>query len=308
MAGRMPELPDIQLYVERIAAKTVGQPLTTVRLASPFLVRSFDPALKETFGKRVLAVERMAKRVVFVLEADLFVVVHLMIAGRFRWTPPGTKIPGKLGQAAFDFPTGTLLLTEAGSKRRASLYVVRGRPALAALDPGGIDVLTHSLADFTAALVAERHTLKRSLTDPHIYSGIGNAYSDEILHRAKLSPLRHSTQLDDGEIARLYDAIKSTMNDWVARLRAEIGDGFPEPKTVTAFRPEFAVHGKYKQPCPVCKTPVQRIRYAENEANYCPHCQTEDKLLADRALSRLLKGDWPKSLEALDEYKAARKE
>ncbi len=304
----MPELPDIQLYVTRIGARVVGQPLVQVRLASPFLVRSFDPPLTRAHGKKVVGVERMAKRVVLALEDELYIVIHLMIAGRFRWREAGAKIPGKLGQAAFDFPSGTLLLTEAGSKRRASVYVVRGRAELAALDPGGIDVLTHDLAAFSAALVAERHTLKRSLTDPHLFSGIGNAYSDEILHRARLSPMRMSTALDPDEIARLYEATRATLSHWMERLRVECGDGFPESKDVTAFRPGFAVHGKYRQPCPVCGTPVQRIRYAENEANYCPTCQTDGKLLADRALSRLLKSDWPKSLDALDDFKAARRQ
>jgi formamidopyrimidine-DNA glycosylase len=297
----VPELPDIEVYAESIAERTVGKPIVRARLASPFLVRSFDPPLRAVEGKKVARVWRMAKRIVLSLEDDLHLVIHLMVAGRFRWKEAGAKIPGKLGLLALDFDSGTLLLTEAGTKRRASLYVVRGEAGVRALDPGGIDPLRSDLAAFKGALVGENHTLKRSLTDPHLFSGIGNAYSDELLHRAKLSPVRLTKQLGDEEIARLYDATRSTLTEWTARLRDEAKKGFPE--NVTAFREDFAVHGRYGKPCPVCGSPVQRIRYAENEANYCAKCQTGGKLLADRGLSRLLRGDWPKSLEEMEERK-----
>jgi formamidopyrimidine-DNA glycosylase len=298
----VPELPDVELYVESIAARVVGDVLQRVRVKNPFLVRTFDPPLSTVDGKRVVGVRRMAKRVVFALEGDLFVVIHLMVAGRFRWKEAGAKLPGKLGLAAFDFTPGTLLLTEAGTKRRASLHVVRGEEALRALDPGGLDVFACDLASFKGALVRERHTLKRSLTDPHLFSGIGNAYSDEILWRAKLSPVSMSTSLDDAAVARLFDATRSTLAEWLDRLRAEANGDFPEK--VTAFRDDMAVHGKFGKACPACGAPVQRIRYSENEANYCATCQTGGKLLADRAMSRLLKGDWPKSLDELEERKA----
>ncbi|HKO01132.1 MAG TPA: zinc finger domain-containing protein, partial [Thermoanaerobaculia bacterium] len=239
------------------------------------------------------------KRIVLALEDDYFIVIHLMIAGRFKWLPPNAKVPGKLGLAAFDFPNGTLILTEAGSKRRASIHIVKGEDAVKALDPGGVDVLDISLDDFRAALTRERHTLKRTLTDPHVFSGIGNAYSDEILHRARLSPVQMTTNLSDDEIARLYDAMRRTLIDWIERLRAETGEKFPEK--VTAFRPEMAVHGRFGKPCPDCGSPVQHIVYADNETNYCARCQTGGRLLADRALSRLLNVDWPKSLEELQE-------
>jgi formamidopyrimidine-DNA glycosylase len=301
----VPELPDLEVYREQIAARIVGETALHVRLASPFLVRSFDPPLKAIEGTRALSVRRMAKRIVLAFEGDLFLVFHLMIAGRFKWKEPGAKIPGRLGLLALDFPKGTLLLTEAGSKRRASLHVVRGEAALTALDPGGIDPLTSTLKAFTAALTEERHTLKRTLTDPSVFSGIGNAYSDEIFHRARLSPVRMTTQLDAAEIKRLHAATREVLVEWTARLRKEAGGEFPEK--VTAFREEMAVHGKYGKPCPVCGAPVQRIRHASNESNYCATCQTGGKLLADRALSRLLKGDWPKSLDEMEAHMDARK-
>jgi formamidopyrimidine-DNA glycosylase len=261
------------------------------------VLRTVEPSIADVSGKKVIGVRRAGKRIVIALESDLFIVIHLMIAGRFRWIAPNAKIPGKLGLAAFDFEHGTLLLTEAGSKRRASIHVVRGEAAVRAHDPGGLEVLEASLAEFKAALTRERHTLKRTLTDPHVFSGIGNAYSDEILHRARLSPVQLTTNLDDEEIARLYDATRATMSDWIERLRRETGDGFPEK--VTAFRGEMAVHGKYGKPCPDCGTPVQHIVYADNETNYCARCQTGGRLLADRALSRLLHEDWPKSIDEL---------
>jgi formamidopyrimidine-DNA glycosylase len=272
-----------------------------VRLASPFLLRSVDPPLSAVAGKRVTAMERLGKRIIFVLEDDLFLVLHLMVAGRLKWDKPGAKIPGKVGLAAFDFPPGTLLLREASSKKRASLHVVRGRAALAEHGRGGLEPLTATKKQFAEVVKRENHTLKRTLTDPRLFSGIGNAYSDEILHRAKLSPVSLSQRLDDDGVKRLYEATRSLLGEWTDRLRAESATKFPE--NVTAFRPEFAVHGKYRQPCPVCGKPVQRIRYAENETNYCAVCQTGGKLLADRALSRLLHGDWPKSLDEMDERK-----
>jgi formamidopyrimidine-DNA glycosylase len=301
----MPELPDIEVYREHLRRRVVGQPLAKVRVANPFLVRSFDPPMREAEGKRVAGIGRMGKRLVFHLEHDLHLVLHLMIAGRLRWREAGAKIPGKLGLAGFDFPNGTLLLTEAGSKRRASLHLVRGDDALGALDPGGIEVMTASLAAFREALVRENHTLKRTLTDPHVFSGIGNAYSDEILHAAKLSPARLTQQMKDEEISRLLDATRATLRAWTEKLLAETGDDFPE--NVTAFRDDMAVHGRYGKPCPVCGAPVQRIVYASNESNYCARCQTGGKLLADRAMSRLLRGDWPKTLEELEEKKKAAK-
>jgi formamidopyrimidine-DNA glycosylase len=298
----VPELPDVELYVESIAARVGGDVLERVRVGNPFVVRTFEPPLSAVGNKRVLGVRRMAKRIVFSLEGDLFIVIHLMIAGRFRWKEPNVKLPGKVGLAAFDFTRGTLILTEAGTKRRASLHVVRGEEALRALDPGGLDVFSADLASFRTALQRERHTLKRTLTDPHLFSGIGNAYSDEILWRAKLSPVSMSTSLDDAAITRLLDATKTTMREWLDRLRAEAKGAFPEK--VTAFRDDMAVHGKFGKPCPACGSPVQRIRYSANEANYCATCQTGGKLLADRALSRLLKGDWPRSLDELEDRKA----
>jgi formamidopyrimidine-DNA glycosylase len=301
----VPELPDVELYVDHLRRRVVGQPLEHARIASPFLVRSFDPPLRAVEGKRVVSVRRMGKRIVFELEDDLFLVLHLMIAGRLRWRESGAKVKGKIGLAAFDFPAGTLLLTEASSKKRASLYLARGKAAVDALDPGGIDPLTSSGAAFAAALRRENHTVKRSLTDPHLFSGIGNAYSDEILWRAQMSPLRLTSKMTDDEIARLHQATTATLREWTERLARETGDDFPEK--VTAFREGMAVHGRYKQPCPACGSPVQRIAYAENEANYCAHCQTGGKLLADRSLSRLMRGDWPKTLDELEARKKAAK-
>jgi formamidopyrimidine-DNA glycosylase len=293
----MPELPDITVYIEALESRIVGQPLERIRIAKPFLLRSVDPPINTAYGKRVVAVRRIGKRIALELEDDLFLVIHLMIAGRLRWVPAGAKVPGKLGLAAFDFPNGTLILTEAGSKRRASLWLVRGEASLEQFQRGGLEVLDASIAQFTEQLIKENHTLKRSLTDPRLFSGIGNAYSDEILHRAKLSPVKHTRRLSEEEIARLFDATRATLIEWTERLRRESAGDFPAK--VTAFRDEMAVHGKFGKPCPVCGTPVQRIRYADNETNYCPRCQTEGKLLADRALSRLLKQDWPRSIDEL---------
>lgn len=297
----MPELPDVAIYIECLQPRVTGQPLESIRVASPFLVRSVDPPLQEAHGKKVLGLQRLGKRIVFRLEAELFLILHLMIAGRLRWRPPEAKIPGKVGLAAFCFPTGTLLLTEAGTKRRASLYLARGEAAMLEHNRGGLEVLEAGLDDFRAALTREVHTLKRALTDPGLFSGIGNAYSDEILHRARLSPLKRTDQLKHDEIARLYSASRETLTEWIARLRNDAGAGFPEK--VTAFREGMAVHGRYRLPCPACGSPVQRIVYAENETNYCPTCQTGGRLLADRALSRLLKSDWPRNLEELDELR-----
>jgi len=295
----VPELPDVVVYLEALAPRIVGTTLERMRLSSPFVVRSVEPPLTHAFGTRVEGLRRIGKRIVLVLSGDLFLVIHLMIAGRFRWRDRGAKVPGKLGLAAFDFTRGTLLLTEASTRKRASIHLVRGEAALAAFDAGGLEVLDARLAEFRAALARERHTIKRSLTDPHLFSGIGNAYSDEILHRARLSPVAMSDRLSDEEIARLYEATRVTLTEWTDRLRAQVGTAFPE--RVTAFRPEMAVHGRYREPCPVCGAPVQRIVHAENESNYCPTCQTGGKLLADRSLSRVLKADWPKTLEELDE-------
>ena len=302
----MPELPDVTVYIEALNERILNQPIQRIRIGSPFVLRSFDPAIGAAEGKRVLALRRLGKRIVFELEDDLFLIVHLMIAGRFHWKPKGAKIARKYGQAAFDFPNGTLLLTEAGTKKRASIYLVRGRAALQEHDPGGLEVFDASVEQFREALTRENHTLKRSLTDPHLFSGIGNAYSDEILHRAGLSPIRLTQQMTAGEIETLYHAIRESLNDWVERLRKERGSGFPEK--VTAFRPDMAVHGKYRKPCPVCGSPVQRIVHAENETNYCARCQTGGKLLADRSLSRLLKEDWPRTLEELEEGRRVRTE
>jgi formamidopyrimidine-DNA glycosylase len=291
----MPELPDIAAYVHALAPRVVGAPLDQVRIVSPFVLRSADPPVTALVGHRVVDVRRLGKRIVLAFEDQYFAVLHLMIAGRLHWKPPAAPLPGRGGLAAFDFPGGTLLVTEAGTKHRASLYVVRGAAALAAHDPGGQDVLTATLEQFRAALGREAHTLKRALTDPRIFDGIGNAYSDEILHRARLSPLRLTTQLTPEESERLFLAAQATLRDWIERLRAETGTGFPEK--VTAFRAEMAVHGRFGNPCPMCGSPVQRIRYAENEVNYCATCQTGGRVLADRSLSRLLKDDWPRSLE-----------
>jgi formamidopyrimidine-DNA glycosylase len=301
----MPELPDVTVYIEALHPRLIGQKLLKVRLASPFLLRSVDPPLAELAGKTVRELRRLGKRIVVGFEADLFLVLHLMIAGRLRWREPGAKVPGKLGLAAFDFTSGTLLLTEASSKKRASLHLVRGEPALARLDPGGLEVLQADLSAFRDALTRENHTLKRTLTDPWLFSGIGNAYSDEILHRARLSPVKQTRYLEEEEIERLYRAARETLSLWIERLRKESGEGFPEK--VTAFREGMAVHGRYRKPCPDCGAPVQRIVYAENETNYCARCQCGGRLLADRALSRLLKADWPRSLEELEERVGAQR-
>lgn len=298
----MPELPDIVVYIERLEPRILGRTLERVRLKSPFLLRTVTPPLREAEGKKVLGVGRLGKRIAIGLEGELHLVIHLMISGRLRFREAGAAIPGKLGLAAFDFTAGTLLLTEAGAKKRASLHLVRGQAALEALDPGGLEVLHADLAAFEGALARESHTLKRALTDPRLFSGIGNAYSDEILHRARLSPMKLSGSLDAEESSRLFECVKETLLEWTDRLRREVGDGFPEK--VTAFHDGMAVHGRYGKPCPACGTPVQRIVYAENEANYCPACQTGGRLLADRALSRLLRGDWPRTIEELE---AARK-
>ena len=287
----MPELPDIVTYIDALRPRVVGQTLERVRLASAFLLRSVDPPIAAAERQRVDEIRRLGKRIVLCLSDDLFLVFHLMIAGRFRWERRGAKPPGKIGLAAFDFPTGTLLMTEASPKKRAALHLVRGEAALLAHDPGGIEVLDADAATFRAALLRENHTLKRSLTDPHLFSGIGNAYSDEILHAARLSPLKLTGSLSDAELLRLYDATRTTLTRWIDRLREQTGSGFPEK--VTAFHEAMAVHGRFKQPCPVCGSPVQRIVYADNECNYCATCQTAGRLMADRSLSRLLKDDWP---------------
>ena len=301
----MPELPDIELYLHALKPRIVGHPLERVRIASPFLVRSVDPPIDWLNGKTVNGLRRLGKRIVWEMPDEVFVVIHLMIAGRFQWKSKGTKVPGKVGLAAFDFPEGTLIFTEAGTKKRASLYLVRGENALLDHDPGGIDVLSSSVEDFRRVLTEENHTLKRSLTDPHLFSGIGNAYSDEILLAAKLSPMALTVKLSEAQIATLHRCSIDMLIKWRDALIAEAGDKFPEK--VTAFRPEMAAHGKFGKPCPQCGTTIQRIKYADNECNYCPTCQTGGKLLADRGLSRLLKGDWPKSLEELETYKAARR-
>ena len=290
----MPELPDVDVYCEALNARVRGQPLLHVRIVNPFVLRTVDPPPSSVENRVVSDVRRLGKRIVIAFDNDLFVVMHLMVAGRFRWLAGDKKAPGRITLALFDFPNGTLALTEAGTKRRASIHVVRGPAALAAFDMGGLEVADASVVTFAERLRAENHTLKRALTDPHILSGIGNAYSDEILHRAKLSPLAHTRKLDDAAIGRLFAATNDVLAEWTQRLRAESGDGFPEK--VTAFRPQMAVHGKFRQPCPVCGTPVQRIVYADNECNYCPVCQTGGVVLADRALSRLLHKSWPREV------------
>lgn len=291
----MPELPDVELYLSALRPRVGDAALEAVRVASPFLVRTVDPPLAIAAGRRVTALTRMGKRIVIGLEPDLFLVLHLMIAGRLRWRPRGAPIPGRIGLAALDFSTGTVIVTEAGTKRRAALHLLRGDAALAALDPGGIDPLRATAQEFRAALRRENHTLKRALTDPRILSGIGNAYSDEILHAARLSPLARTATASDAELDRLHDATRATLTAWAERLRRETGDAFPEK--VTAYREGMAVHGRFRLPCPACGSPVQRIRYAQNEANYCAHCQTGGRVLADRSLSRLLRDDWPRSLD-----------
>ena len=297
----MPELPDILAYLTALELRIVGERLEAVRLGSPFLLRSIAPPLSEAEGRRVVGIERLGKRIVFALEGDLYLVLHLMVAGRLHWRRRGVRVGGRGALAAFDFRGGSLVLSEASPKKRASLHVAAGREALSAFDRGGLEVLETDAAAFRAALLRENHTLKRALTDPRLFSGIGNAYSDEILHRAKLSPAKLTSRLSDGEVARLHDAARAVLGEWTARFRRDAEKAFPEK--VTAFREGMAVHGRYGKPCPDCGTPVQRIVYAENEANYCPTCQTGGRLLADRALSQLLRGDWPKTLEELEERK-----
>ena len=294
----MPELPDVTVYIEHLAARILGKLIEAVEIANPFVLRSVTPPIASVVGQKVADLRRMGKRVVIGVEGDLFIVIHLMIAGRLRWRPPGKRVPGKLALAAFSFSNGTLFLTEAGSTRRASVYVVSGEDALTQFDRGGLEVLDTDLAAFSERLRSENHTLKRSLTDPRLFSGIGNSYSDEILHRARLSPLALSSKLSGEEISRLFDATRSILLEWTARLREETGDEFPEK--VTAFREGMAVHGRFGKPCPVCGTPVQRIRYKSNETNYCARCQTGGRLLADRGLSRLLKKDWPRSIDEVE--------
>lgn len=294
----MPELPDIVVYVEALERFTVGQTLEKLRVRSVSLLRTYDPPVSAVEGKKVRGFQRIGKRIVFEFEDDLFVVLHLMVAGRLRWVKKGQAVPNKVGLCAFDFPEGTLMLTEQGTRKRASLHIERGIDAVLAHDRGGIEPLTASRAEFAGALIRENRTMKRGLTDPRIFSGIGNAYSDEILHKAKLSPVRRTRQLTEDEITRLYEATQSSLLEWTERLRAEVGDGFPDK--VTAFRKDMAVHGKYAEPCPVCGSKVQRIVYASNETNYCATCQTDGKLLADRSLSRLLKDDWPKTIDELE--------
>jgi len=301
----VPELPDITIYLEALERRVLGQPVEQVRIVSPFLLRTATPPLEGVTGQTVTRLRRVGKRLAFGFESGLWLVLHLMIAGRLHWREPGAKLSRKLALAALDFPNGTLVLTEAGTKRRASLHLVQGEEALRELDPGGMDIINCGIQEFTEMLTRSNHTLKRALTDPHLFSGIGNAYSDEILHRARLSPVALTQKLSREEIGRLHRATGKTMADWISLLREQTGDAFPE--NVTAFRPEMAVHGKFGQPCPVCGAKVQRIRYAKNETNYCPHCQTAGRLLADRSLSRLLKKDWPKTPEELEELRAPKR-
>ena len=294
----MPELPDLTVYLDFLQNTIVGQTLERVRVASPFVLRTADPPLKALENKRVLGLRRMGKRLIFELEDDLYLVIHLMIAGRFRWKEHGAPITGKIGLAAFDFSNGTLLLTEASQKKRAALYVVRGEGTLADFDRGGLEPLEADVDQFRSRLLAGNHTVKRALTDPDLFAGIGNAYSDEILHRAKMSPVKLTSSLSQGEVEQLFASTQTVLKEWIERLRKDANGGFPEK--VTAFRKDMAVHGRYGLPCPVCGTPVQRIVHAENESNYCPKCQTGGRLLADRALSRLLKQDWPRTIEELE--------
>ncbi len=295
----MPELPDVVVYIEALDRYVGGRRLDRIRVVSPSVLRTYDPPVTAVEGRTVTGLRRIGKRIVFDMGGELFVVIHLMVAGRFAWTTPGASIPRKVGLAALDFENGTVILREAATRKRAGLWIVRGEDALASHDRGGAEPLEITLEDFTQALQRENRTMKRALTDPRILSGIGNAYSDEILHRARLSPVKRTGQLTEDETARLFEAIQTSLIAWTDRLRTEVGDGFP--KKVTAFRPDMAVHGKYGEPCPVCGSTVQRIVYASNETNYCATCQTNGKLLADRSLSRLLKGDWPKTIEDLEE-------
>ena len=299
----MPELPDVVVYVERLVARFGGQPVENLRVKSPFVIRTFEPPASAVVGRKLESAFRVGKRIALVFDPELYFVVHLMIAGRFHLAPRGAAL-GKIALLGLDFPEETLLLTEAGTKKRASVHVVATRAEALALGRGGIEPLEATLDEFARALQTENHTVKRALTDPRLFSGIGNAYSDEILFWSQLSPMKRTLDLDAASIERLYDTTRRVLTTWVERLRADAGDAFPEK--VTAFRPEMAVHGRYKQPCPVCASPVQRIAYASNEANYCATCQTGGRLLADRALSRLLRGDWPKTLEELEEAKAQR--
>ncbi len=291
----MPELPDVVLYIEALRTRVASQVLEHIRLASPFVLRSVTPPITAFAGQIVHDIRRIGKQIVFSFDGDLFLIIHLMVAGRLQWKARSASIPGRIGLAAFDFPTGTLLLTEAGSKKRASVHAAHGKESLAGFNRGGMDVIGSTAGNFAEALQRENHTLKRSLTDPRLFSGIGNAYSDEILHRARLSPLKLTSRITDEEILRLHAAATSTLSEWTERLRLQAGEEFPSK--VTAFRPEMAVHGRFGKPCPDCSSPVQRIVYAENECNYCATCQTGGRLLADRAMSRLLKEDWPRSLD-----------
>ena len=298
----MPELPDVEVYLAALRDRVMGDHLSAIHLRNPFILRSVTPPLADAAGKRVMGIHRLGKRIVLALEGDLFAVIHLMIAGRLRWYPLGKPVPKSVGLLVLEFSRGNLVLTEAGSKRRASLHPVAGEAGLAALNRGGLEVLDATVEQFKEALQRENHTLKRAMTDPRLLSGIGNAYSDEILHAARLSPMKQTRQLGDDEIARLFQVTRTTLTTWFERLKDEAAGGFPEG--VTAFRPEMAVHGKFREPCPVCGSPVQRIVYAENEVNYCATCQTGGKLLADRAWSRLMKEDWPRTLEELEEKTA----
>jgi len=306
----MPELPDIELYCSALRSRIVGRAIGRIRVPGPFLVRTFDPPIDECEGKVVRGVRRLGKRIVLGLDSDLFLVIHLMIAGRLRWLEPGAKPLGKIAQATLEFTSGTLALTEAGTKHRASIHIVRGEAALAAFDRGGMELLDeHASSDrFAHALRCESHTIKRTLTDPRLISGVGNAYSDEILHAAGMSPLLLTSRMNDEQIGRLYEAARRVLMEWARRLRAEFGEEFPGAGDVTAFRPDFAVHGRFGKACPVCGTKVQRIAYADNETNYCPRCQTDGKVLADRSMSRLLREDWPRTIEELEEHDAQRRD
>jgi len=295
----LPEYPDVTIYIERLNAILQNQTMLNIRLTNPFILRTYEPSVSALAGKKIRKFTRLGKRIVFEFEDDLFLVLHLMIAGRLHWKKAGAKVQGKIGLAAFDFSGGTLMLTEAGTKKRASIHIVQSKDELNQFDKGGLEVFDASLKEFSLRLTASNHTLKRALTDPWLFSGIGNAYSDEILHRAKLSPIQLTQKMKTEQIKKLFQSTKTVLLEWTELLRQEAGEGFPEK--VTAFREEMAVHGKYGKPCPVCASKVQRIRYANNETNYCPTCQTKGKLLADRALSRLLKSDWPKSLDELEE-------
>ena len=301
----MPELPDVELYIHALKPRILHQPLERFRIGNPFIVRSIAPPPGDLEGREIIDIRRMGKRIVFAFPNELFLLLHLMIAGRLRWRDKGAPIPGKVGLAALDFPAGTVILTEAGSRRQASIHILRGIEGVEAMNPNGLEVLTADVAAFGARLRSENHTVKRALTDPHMFSGIGNAYSDEILHAARMSPLKLTSALSDEETAALFEATRNVLIDWQRRLREETGEDFPEK--VTAFRPGMAVHGRFGQPCPVCGSPIQRIVYARNEANYCSRCQTGGRLLSDRSLARLLREDWPKTLDELEERQKRRK-